>query len=333
MKTTIIGDGGWGTALAMLLNRKGREVWIRGEFPEYLAEMKMTRMNRKFLPGFPIPGEIKLVHDLGQALAGAEAIIFAFPSQYYSGLCRRIKPYLEGAPLIISAGKGLEVKTGRRLSLIVSETLQIENPVILSGPSHAEEVARRLPASVVAASRSPELACRAQELLMEERFRVYTHDDVIGVELGGAVKNVIAIAAGICDGLGFGDNTKAALLTRGIVEIARLGVALGARKETFWGLSGIGDLMATAFSPYGRNHRFGKMIGEGISVSRALASTEMVVEGVKTAAATWFLARQLSVEMPISREIYQVLEKEKPPLRAVRDLMTRAPKHEDEETG
>lgn len=327
-KITVLGDGGWGTSLALLLSRKGAAVTLWGAFPDYVEEVSRTRRNRKFLPGIDIPPAITLASDPAQALAGARTVILVVPSQFMREVCRKIKDYLPPGCLLISAAKGLEIETLKRMSEVIGEILPGHPLVILSGPSHAEEVARSLPTTVVAASTEEALARQAQKLLMTDRFRVYTHDDVPGVEIGGATKNVIAIAAGICDGLKFGDNTKAALLTRGMVEISRLGVAMGARAETFWGLSGIGDLIATSFSPFGRNLRLGRMIGEGRTLKKVLAASEMVVEGVQTARAAYLLGKRYRVELPITREIYQVLYEDKSPLQAVTTLMTRLPKSE-----
>ncbi len=290
--------------------------------------MIRTRENRKFLPGIRIPPEIGLTADIEEALSEADAIIFAIPSPYLRDVCRIARPFILPDSLVISTTKGLERVSLKRMSVVIREAAGVHHPVALSGPSHAEEVAREMPTSVVVASSDTQAAVRARELLMERRFRVYTHDDLVGVELGGAVKNVIAIAAGICDGMGFGDNTKAALLTRGMVEIARFGTALGAQRTTFWGLSGMGDLIATAFSPYGRNLRFGRLIGEGMETREALRRTEMSIEGAQTAVSTYHLAQKLQIEMPITREVYCVLEEGKSPLQAVNDLMTRKPKAE-----
>lgn len=327
-KVCILGDGGWGTALALLLERKGVSVALWGAFPDYLEEVARTRINRKFLPLASIPEAVRLTSDLEEALHGVSTAIIAVPSQYLRPVCRRAAPFIPAGRLAVSAAKGIELETGKRMSEVIGEELPSAAVAVLSGPSHAEEVARFLPTAVVAASRDPAAAGRAQEILMTERFRVYTHDDVAGVELGGAVKNVIAIAAGISDGFRLGDNTKAAILTRGMVEIARLGTALGGRIETFWGLSGIGDLIATACSPYGRNWRLGKMIGEGLALEKALTSTEMVCEGVRSSAAVRDLAARAGVEMPIAEDVYRVLYQGKPPLQAVKDLMTRAAKSE-----
>lgn len=327
-KVCILGDGGWGTALSLLLQRKGMQVSLWGAFPEYLEEVARSRINRKFLPLVSLPPEILLTSDLEEALERAVTVILAVPSQYLRRVCRRAAPFLPAGGLVVSAAKGLELDTGKRMSEVIGEELKTDAIAVLSGPSHAEEVARNLPTAVVAASAQSAFARRAQELLMDERFRIYTHDDVTGVELGGAIKNVIAIAAGLSDGFRLGDNTKAAILTRGMVEIARLGTALGGRIETFWGLSGIGDLIATSCSPYGRNWRLGRLIGEGLALEKALTSTEMVCEGVRASAAVRDLAARAGVEMPIAGDVYRVLYEGKPPLQAVKDLMTREAKAE-----
>jgi len=327
-KITVLGDGGWGTALALLSNRKGREVTLWGAFPDYMEEVSRTRLNRKFLPGIVIPPDLTLTADPERALAEAGTVILAVPSQFMRGVCRGIKDYLPSGCLLVSAAKGLETDSLKRMSQVIGEILPGRPLVVLSGPSHAEEVARSLPTTVVAAAEEEDYSRRVQSLLMTERFRVYTHDDLVGVEVGGATKNVIAIAAGICDGLKFGDNTKAALLTRGMVEISRLGAAMGAPAETFWGLSGIGDLIATSFSPFGRNLRLGRMIGEGKTLDEALSTSEMVVEGVKSARAAYLLGERYGVELPITGEIYRVLYENKSPLEAVTALMTRLPKAE-----
>jgi glycerol-3-phosphate dehydrogenase (NAD(P)+) len=324
----VLGDGGWGTALALLIQRKGLRVSLWGAFPDYIEEVARTRVNRKFLPQAPIPEEIRLTSDLGEALDRASTVIFAVPSQYLRQVCRRAAPLIRPDCLAVSAAKGLEIDTRKRMSEVLREELKTDTIAVISGPSHAEEVARNLPAAVVAASARPAAARRAQELLMDERFRIYTLDDVVGVEMGGAIKNVIAIAAGISDGFRLGDNTKAAILTRGMVEIARLGTALGGKIETFWGLSGIGDLIATSCSPYGRNWRLGRLIGEGLALDKALSSTEMVCEGVRSSAAVRDLSARAGVEMPIAGDVYRVLYEGKPPLRAVKDLMTREAKTE-----
>jgi glycerol-3-phosphate dehydrogenase (NAD(P)+) len=243
-------------------------------------------------------------------------------------ICRQLEPDLPADVILVHVAKGIEVDTDARMSEVIAEELKDDRAVALSGPSHAEEVGRGIPTAVVVASRDERRAALAQQAFMNERFRVYTHDDVTGVELGGALKNVIAIAAGACDGIGFGDNTKAALCTRGLAEMSRLAVALGARRETLFGLSGVGDLIVTAFSKHSRNRGFGERLGKGEKPEQIAASTPMVAEGVKTAKSAWQLAQQHGVDVPITREVFSIIYEGKSPRQAVRDLMTREAKPE-----
>ncbi|HPD17725.1 MAG TPA: NAD(P)H-dependent glycerol-3-phosphate dehydrogenase [Planctomycetota bacterium] len=325
---TVIGDGGWGTALALLLLGKGHAVRLWGAFPDYIEEMRRRRENVKFLRGIPLPEALELASDLPGAVAGAEWLVMAVPTQFMRGVLRRLaRCYRRGTP-IVSVAKGIENRTLLRPTQIIAGVLGPAPVAALSGPSHAEEVARGLPATVTVASRRAALARRAQALFMTDRFRVYTTTDVAGVELGGAVKNVVAIAAGICDGLGLGDNAKSALLTRGLAEMTRLGVALGARRHTFAGLAGIGDLITTCASPFGRNRAVGVQIGQGKSLNEILAGMAMVAEGVRTTLSVRALARRHGVELPITEQVYQVLFRGKDPKAAVRDLMRRAAKDE-----
>jgi glycerol-3-phosphate dehydrogenase (NAD(P)+) len=327
-RVAVVGDGGWGTALALVLDGNGHRVRVWGAFPDYVAEMRRRRENRKFLAGVRLPRSLELTSDARAAVADADVVVSAVPTKFLRAVMERFAPLLDDGTPVVSVTKGIEQGTLRRPSQILHETLGRRSVAVLSGPSHAEEVARGLPASVVVASSDAALALEAQRLFMSERFRVYTQDDLTGIELGGALKNVIALAAGICDGLGFGDNAKAALLTRGIVEIARLGSALGARKATFHGLSGMGDLITTCISPHGRNRSVGIQIGRGRSLAEILAGMEMVAEGVFTTRAARSLARQHRVEMPITEEVHRVLFRRKSPDRAVRDLMVRGRKPE-----
>lgn len=332
-KITVLGDGGWGTALSLLLHEKGCRTVLWGAFPEYLALTRDKRENVKFLPGVSLPADLLIEEDLDTALAGASMCVLAVPSHAVREVCARMKSVFPPGCIPVSASKGIENRTLLRMSEVMTEVVSCPSVVALSGPSHAEEVAKHIPTTIVAASRDMEAAKRVQKAFMSERFRVYTNLDLIGVELGGALKNIIAIAAGICDGLGFGANTKAALITRGLAEIRRLGVAMGALPETFAGLSGIGDLVTTCISPFGRNRKLGLLLAEGMSVQEALDSSEMVVEGVRTALSAHDLAKKHSVEMPITREIYAVLYEDKKPKAAVRDLMLRKPRHETEHWG
>ncbi len=330
MKMTVLSDGGWGTALALVLQANGHQVQLWGPFPEYLAEMAKTRENTRFLKGVPLPPGLELEPDLARAVTGAGMLILAAPAQFMRGLLEKLQP-LNPAPEIplVSVAKGIEVRSGKRMSELVAELLGPRRLVVLSGPSHAEEVARRVPTAVVAAAAAPADAEFVQNAFMNKVFRVYTSADVVGVELGGALKNVLALAAGVCDGMGFGDNTKAALMTRGITELARLGKALGGRPETFFGLSGIGDLIVTCTSRHSRNRHVGEELGKG----RALADIQKemglaVAEGVPTAESAWRLAHAAGVETPIIDQVHAGLYAGKDPRQAVLELMTREGKAE-----
>lgn len=327
-KIAVIGDGGWGTTLAILLSKKGYKVALWGAFPDYLKVLDKKRENSKFLPGIKIPREIKFISDIKQAASASCLIILAVPSQYMRTVVQKLKGASLNKTIILSVTKGIEHKKLKRMSEIIKEELKITRLAVLSGPSIAQEVARGIPTTVVAASSELKLAKEVQGIFSTPRFRVYTTRDITGVELGGSLKNVIAIAAGICDGLGFGTNTKSALLTRGMVEITRLGVASGARKETFMGLSGIGDLMTTAFNSKSRNHFVGEQIGRGKKLKEILKNMEMVAEGVESAKSARELARKHRIDMPITEEVYSVLFKNKNPLFAVNDLMNREQKQE-----
>ncbi len=327
-RVAVVGDGGWGTALSLLLAGKGRAVRLWGAFPDYIEEMRRQRENVRFLPGIPLSEAVELTSDLAEAVAGAELVVMAVPVQFMRGVLRRLARCWPGGPPVVSVAKGIENRTLLRPTQVIADVLGRVPLVALSGPSHAEEVARGLPATVTAASRNASLARLAQEVFMADRFRVYTTTDVVGVELGGAVKNVVAIAAGICDGLGLGDNAKAALLTRGLAEMMRLGTAMGARRGTLAGLAGIGDLITTCTSPYGRNRSVGIQVAQGKTLKDILASMAMVAEGVRTTLSVRALARRHRVELPITEQVYQVLFRGKDPRAAVRDLMRRAAKDE-----
>lgn len=327
-RVTILGDGGWGTALAIVLTDHGADVTLWGHDEKYCAEMQRSRKNPKFLPGVDLPDVIRVTGDLASAMSHADVVFSVVPTPFLRGILERVKAHYRPGTPIVSATKGISTDTLKRPTEILAEVLGEAPIVVVSGPSHAEEVARRMPTTVVAASGDLGLARRIQDLLATERFRVYTHDDIVGVELGGALKNVISIAAGIVDGLGFGDNTKAALLTRGIVEMSRLGEALGGQRVTFFGLSGIGDLITSTVSPHGRNRMVGYRIGRGERLEDILAGMLMVAEGVKTSIAVKKLALQRRAEMPICSEVYNVLFEGKDPAKAVRDLMTRQLKDE-----
>lgn len=317
------------TACAVLLSDHADatvSLWVRS--PEHLEELKTQRENRRLLPGVKIPPCVDITADIAAAVDQADLLLAAIPTKYLRETLTEIAPALTRHRPVISVIKGLENDTFLRPSQIIEETLGSRSVVVLSGPSHAEEIARRLPASVVAASGDISLARRVQGLFSTDRFRVYTNQDLIGVELAGALKNVIAIAAGICDGLGFGDNAKSALMTRGIVEMQRFGVALGAEAQTFNGLAGIGDLITTCISPHGRNRAVGERLGRGEQLDAILASMDAVAEGVNTTRSVHDLAGQRGIELPITAAVHAVLFEGQSPLEATTSLMDRPPKGE-----
>jgi glycerol-3-phosphate dehydrogenase (NAD(P)+) len=324
MNITVIGTGGWGTALAVLLHGNGHRVTLWGRLEQEVLPIQTDRENKMFLPGVKVAPDILVTLDTAAALRGAALVVLAVPSHGMRPICRQLGGHVPGNAALVHVAKGIENETGARMSEIIAAELNRE-VVVLSGPSHAEEVGRGIPTAVVVAGRQ---AALAQEVFMNAQFRVYTHDDVAGVELGGAMKNVIAIAAGACDGIGFGDNTKAALVTRGLAEMARLGGACGARPTTFFGLSGMGDLVVTAFSRHSRNRGVGERLGRGETLEQISASMPMVAEGVRTAKSAWQLAQRLRVDVPITREVYAILYEGKAPRLAVRDLLAREAKPE-----
>ncbi len=326
----VIGDGGWGTALAILLSKKGRRVRLWSAFPEYARLLGKRRYNPRYLPGVRIPGEVEILTDEAEAAADIDLVVVAVPSKFLRGVLKRFRGYISTDLPLVSATKGIETRTLLRASEAIRDVLGSRRVAVLSGPSHAEEVARNLPTTVVVASDDESLSRMVQREFATAHFRVYTSNDVVGVELGGALKNVIGIAVGIAEGLGLGDNARAALMTRGMVEIARLGVAMGAERNTFMGLSGIGDLITTCVSPYGRNRAVGLAIGRGKKLKEILASMKMVAEGVETTKSARDLSRRFSVEMPITDQVYSILFRNKSPLTAVSSLMKRAPKAEGE---
>ena len=325
-RALVIGDGGWGTALAMLLVRRGVDTTLWSNLPSHVEELSARRENKRYLPGVALPAELKITADLYSAAEGVEFVISAVPTQFLRPVAERFEDALPGSVPIVSASKGLEVETLRRPSEILDEVLGTRPIAVLSGPSHAEEVARMKPASVVVASTDADFARVVQETLSSESFRVYTSDDPIGVEFGGALKNVIAIAAGISDGLELGDNAKAALLTRGMIEIARIGQTRGAQFETFFGLAGIGDLVTTCCSRHSRNRAVGEAIGRGETLESVLRRMNAVAEGVWTTKALFGPEAELGgVSMPIATEVHAILFEHKDPREAVLDLMRREP--------
>ena len=327
-RVTIIGDGGWGTALALLLHRGGHRVRLWSPFPEYAEQLRRTRENVKFLPGIPLPADVAVTADRAEAAADAEAVVLATPSEFFTRVLESFAAVLPREADVVSVTKGLDPSTHHRMSEVASVILGHDAIAVLSGPSFAEEVARGLPAAVAVAATDPALAGRMQRLFGGDTFRVYTSDDVIGVELGGALKNVIAIAAGVCDGLELGFNTKAALVTRGLAEITRLGVAGGAHPATFAGLSGVGDLMLTCFGRLSRNRGVGERIGRGESMDTILGGMAQVAEGVRTAATACARAEEAGIEMPIADAVRRLVQERLDPRQALRMLMARDPRPE-----
>ena len=325
----VLGDGGWGTALAQVLDERGVHVTIWCHDAEYAEELARTRRNARYLPGVPLAERLAFTSD-PQSAKGCPIVFSVVPSAYLRSVASTFRDSISPSAVLVSCTKGIEFDTRARPSEILAQELPGRRQVVLSGPSHAEEVARRMPTTVVAASADGGLALTVQDLLTTDRFRVYTNADPIGVEVAGAVKNVLAIASGAVDGLGFGDNTKAALLTRGIVEMARFGEMLGAKRDTFWGLAGIGDLVTSCISQHGRNRAVGERVGRGEKIGDVIDSMRQVAEGVRTAKALHDLAAERAVEMPICNEVYRVIYEEKDPARALRDLMTRQLKEEAE---
>ena len=329
MKISVLGNGGWGTALAILLKNKGFSVSLWGAFKEDIEAIKKDGENKKFLPGFKLPKGIQVTADMYSACEDTNIIVLAIPSRFFRDVITKNKDILkESQAGFVSVAKGIEEKSLKRMSEVAGEVLGDREIAVLSGPSIAPEVARGIPTAVTVASEDEIFARRVSDIFRAERFRVYTNKDVIGVEMGGALKNIIAIASGISDGLGFGANTKAALLTRGLAEMTRLGSAMGASKDTFQGLSGLGDLITTCVSPEGRNHKFGEGIGKGLKPEQLLSKSAMEIEGAWTSRAAVELGKKYNIELPITREVRAVLFENKSPLLAVNELMTREPKAE-----
>ncbi|MDO8662612.1 MAG: NAD(P)H-dependent glycerol-3-phosphate dehydrogenase [Candidatus Omnitrophota bacterium] len=329
LKIAVLGDGGWGTTLAILLSKKGFRVTLWGAFAENIASMNKKRLNQKFLPGIKIPKEIILTSDLKASLQNKEIIVLAIPSQFMRQVLKKIK--LAGYPseaVYLSVTKGIEMGTLKRISEVIHDELGRVQLAVLSGPTIALEIAQGKPAVAVIASHNQEVNNLLQSIFITDRFRIYTNDDVIGVELGGSLKNIIAIACGISDGLGFGANTKAAILARGLAEISRLGVAMGAKAHTFSGISGLGDLVTTCISEHSRNRFVGEKIGRGKTLKEVINHMQMIAEGVPTAKSAYALSLSHKVDMPITKEVYNVLYRNKTALKAFKDLMARERKKE-----
>lgn len=322
----VLGAGSWGTALAHLLSQNACSVRLWARRGDLARAIIQEGENKRYLPGVKLDPEIEVLTNLSAAVRGADLIVSAVPSQAFREVLGRVVPQLPKDTVVVNVAKGIEENTGLRLSQVYAQVRhdpELDQYAVLSGPSHAEEAGRGQPTAVVAASPSIGTAQAVQDVFMGPTLRVYTNRDIIGVELGGALKNIIALGTGIAEGLGFGDNAKAALMTRGLAEIVRLGVRLGADPLTFAGLAGVGDLIVTCTSVHSRNRRAGIAIGQGASVTDAQRSVNMVVEGVRTTKAVYALARSLNVEMPITTEIYRVLFEGWSPRRAVTNLMAR----------
>jgi glycerol-3-phosphate dehydrogenase (NAD(P)+) len=327
-RVAVLGAGSWGTTLAVHLANLGHEARLWGNDRPALAELERDRENRKFLAGIHLPVGVKVQPELDAALEGTEFHFYVVPSQAMRSVAGQVRSTgSRGIP--VCASKGLELGTLQRMSVVLGEALGDPAPVAFTGPSHAEEVAVGIPTSIVAACAEEARSRAVQVLCASPRLRVYTNDDVVGCEYGGALKNVIAIAAGLCDGLGYGDNTKGALLTRGLAEISRLGVAMGGRRETFFGLTGMGDLIATAMSRHSRNRHVGERLGRGESLEVVLGAMVMVAEGVNTARAARDLGRDRGVELPITEQVCAILLEGRSPREALTTLMTRDLKSEN----
>lgn len=328
-KINVIGSGGWGTAVAIMLAKRGHKVLLWSYLKEESENLKKYRENKPFLPGVELPENISYTSDISEC-GEADLIIMATPSHAVRLTAKSLAPHVKDGQIVLNISKGLEDKTHLTLSNVLKEELPNCDIAVMSGPSHAEEVSRGIPTTNVVAARTEVIANKIQDIMTGPNFRVYINTDMTGVELGGSLKNVIALSAGILDGMNLGDNSKAALMTRGIVEMARLGVAMGAKPETFNGLSGIGDLIVTCTSMHSRNRRAGILIGQGMSCEDATKEVKMVVEGVKTCKAAKELADKLGVEMPIVNEAYKILFEGMKPQEAIPNLMGRESKHETE---
>lgn len=328
MKIAVIGDGGWGTANAMLLAGNGHDVTLWGAFPEYVEEMRRTRRNEKFLKGVVLPDSLKLTADRGEAINGAEIVVLAPPSKYFASVVESFKGLITDRHLVVSLTKGLCERTNKRMTELATEILGIKDVVALAGPTHAEEVSRGIPTAIVAACPDEAKAKRVQDVWSGPKFRVYTSPDPVGVEIGGAVKNVIAIAVGCSDGLGYGDNTRAALITRGLAEMKRFVLAYGGKPETLSGLAGIGDLIVTCTSVHSRNHSVGERLGKGEKIGDILGSMQMVAEGVWNSKVVHDLAVKMGVDMPICDLVYNACYNDFDARKAAEMMMNRQLKSE-----
>lgn len=328
MKITVIGDGGWGSANAILLAGYGHDVTVWGAFPEYIEEMKRTRKNEKFLKGVTLPESLKLTGDRAEAVKNAEIVVLAPPSKFFASVMESFKGLITDNHLVVSLTKGLCEKSNKRMTELAKEILGVKSVVALAGPTHAEEVSRGIPTTIVAACEDEEKARKVQRIWSGKAFRVYTSSDPVGVEIGGAVKNVIAIAVGCSDGMGFGDNTRAALITRGLAEMKRFVLGYGGKPETLSGLAGIGDLIVTCTSVHSRNHQVGERLGKGEKISDILNSMQMVAEGVWNSKVIHDLAKKMGVEMPICDLVYALCYENFNAADAVEAMMGRELKSE-----
>lgn len=324
----VLGDGGWGTTLAIHLSKKGYAVSLWGAFPAYVAQIKKTSANPKFLPGINIPSNVHITDNLSQAVHQAQLIVLAIPSQFLKNVLKQIQRNELTDKIFVSATKGFDTKDLKRMSEIIHDILGNVPLAILSGPTIAQEVALGIPSAAVIACPHARLAKKLQEIFNSSRFRIYTNSDTIGVEVGGSVKNIIAIACGVCEGLGLGTNTQAAIVTRGLAEMTRLGKALGAKEKTLFGLTGLGDLTTTCFSRQSRNRQLGELLGRGQRLKQILSSRQTVSEGVPTTKAIYQLSQRLKITMPITHEVFKILYKNKKPYLALDDLMNRQSKSE-----
>jgi glycerol-3-phosphate dehydrogenase (NAD(P)+) len=333
-KVAVLGAGSWGTALSIVLADNGHDVRLWGHREEQIDEINNKHTNEKYLPDVSLPQGIKGYNDIGKALSDIQTVVVAVPTKAIRDVVKMMKPYIDQSTAIVHVSKGIEPHSLMRISEMLEDELERDEYyeiVVLSGPSHAEEVSRRQPTTVTVASKNIAAAEDIQDLFINQHFRVYTNPDIVGVEIGGALKNIIALGAGISDGLNYGDNAKAALITRGLAEIARLGTKMGANPLTFAGLTGIGDLIVTCTSSHSRNWRAGNMLGKGYVLDEVLKSMGMVVEGVRTTQAAYQLAQRENVDMPIVKALYKVLFNNHPPKEAVEGLMGRVRTNEMED--
>ena len=327
-KVGVVGAGSWGTALALVLEKNGHQVTLWSSRETKAEELNRLRENIDKLPGVKLPEGIEITADIETAVKEKELVVLGVPSLYIRSTAAKMAPYMEEGQIIVNVSKGIEDGSLYTMTEVILDEIPNADVAVLSGPSHAEEVSRHIPTTVVAGAKTRKTAEKIQNIFMNETFRVYTSPDMQGIEVGGALKNVIALAAGVCDGLGFGDNTKAALITRGIVEMSRLGIAMGGYQETFSGLAGMGDLIVTCASKHSRNRKAGYLIGQGYSMQEAMDEVKMVVEGVHSAKAALKLADKYYVRMPIIEQVNAVLFDGKAATEAVRDLMIRGGKTE-----